>query len=308
MRNAIVTDHAIRSVLAAADTPASVAPLRATLERLGRNPGFRIGGAILLSIIVLSIFLPLFLPHAPDTQNLAQQFVEPVWSVNGSWDHPLGTDHLGRDYLAALVAGARISLMIGFATVLISLAIGTALGVVSGYWGGRVDLAVNFILTVRLTLPVVLVALVVVAVVGNSLLLLIAVIGGLLWDRIAIVTRTATQQLVRRDFVTAAQAIGSSQWRILTREILPNLLGPMIVVCTVELAHAVLLEAALSFLGLGVQPPLTSWGVMIAEAKNQIFFRPWMIAIPGAALVMLVLAINLVGDALSDAIAPDGKA
>lgn len=300
-----MTDHAMSSIV---EARAAVSPLRATLDRLGGNIGFRVGGTILLLVVVLAFLLPPLLPHAPATQNLSQQFVVPVWSANGSWEHPLGTDHLGRDYLAGLLAGARISLMIGITTVLISLAIGIALGVAAGYWGGKVDLAVNFILTIRLTLPVVLVALVVVAVVGNSLPLLVVVIGGLLWDRIAIVTRTATQQLVRRDFITAARAIGSSQFRILFREILPNLVGPIIVVGTVELAHAVLLEAALSFLGLGVQPPFTSWGVMIAEAKNQIFFRPWTIAIPGAALVALVLAINLIGDALSDAIAPDGKA
>lgn len=304
-----MTDHALsEGTDIRRDVATSAAsPLRQTFDRLRRNPGFSVGAAILSIIVLASLLVPPFLPFTPDSQDLARQFAPPVWNAKGTWLHPLGTDHLGRDMLAALLAGARISLLIGLSTAVVSLLIGTALGVAAGYWGGKVDLAVNFILTIRLTLPVVLVALVVVAIVGNSLPLLVAVIGGLLWDRIAIVTRTATQQLVRRDFITAAQAIGSSQLRILTREILPNLIGPMIVIGTVELAHAVLLEAALSFLGLGVQPPLTSWGMMIAESKNQLFFRPWLIAIPGVALVALVLAINLIGDALSDAIAPDGR-
>ncbi|WP_448956259.1 ABC transporter permease [Labrys neptuniae] len=304
-----MTDHAVP--IAAGNGPEAavpISPLRQALARLGKNRGFTVGAAILVLVILASFLLPLVLPYAPDAQDLAHKFTPPVWDAKGNWQHPLGTDHLGRDVLASLLAGGRVSLLIGFSTAMLSLFIGTALGVCAGYWGGKVDLCINFVLTVRLTLPVMLVALVVVAVIGNSLPLLVAVIGGLLWDRIAIVTRTATQQLARRDFVTAARAIGSSQLRILTREILPNLLGPIIVIGTVELAHAVLLEAALSFLGLGVQAPLTSWGVMIAESKNQLFFRPWLIAIPGVALVALVLAINLLGDALSDALAPDGRA
>ena len=186
--------------------------------------------------------------------------------------------------------------------------IGTAMGVAAGYWGGWVDLVVNFIITIRLTLPVVLVALVVVALVGSSLSLLVMVIGLLLWDRFAIVMRSATQQLASREYITSARTIGSSTTRILIREILPNIMGPLIVVASIELAHAILLEAALSFLGLGVQPPNVSWGLMVAEAKSQLLFRPWMIAVPGAALVLLIFAINLVGDALRDVTTPEGKA
>ena len=198
--------------------------------------------------------------------------------------------------------------MIGFLTILISGTIGTAMGVAAGYWGGWVDLVVNFIITIRLTLPVVLVALVVVALVGSSLSLLVMVIGLLLWDRFAIVMRSATQQLASREYITSARTIGSSTTRILIREILPNIMGPLIVVASIELAHAILLEAALSFLGLGVQPPNVSWGLMVAEAKSQLLFRPWMIAVPGAALVLLIFAINLVGDALRDVTTPEGKA
>ena len=262
----------------------------------------------MLVIALAALFAPLLTPYDPTLQDLGNRLVPPVWDARGSWSHPLGTDQLGRDYLARLIHGGRISLLIGFTTVVISGVIGTALGVVAGYWGGRVDLVINFFLTIRLTLPVVLVALVVVALVGNSLTVLMLVIGLLLWDRFAIVTRSATLQLANLEFITAARAIGSSTPRILLREILPNITGPLIVVASVELAHAILLEAALSFLGLGVQPPLFTWGLMIAEAKNQLFFRPWLIAVPAAALVALIFAINLVGDALRDVTAPEGRA
>jgi peptide/nickel transport system permease protein len=284
-----------------------VSPGRVALRRALGHGSLWIGGGILLLVILAAVLAPLLAPHDPYAQNLSKRLVAPFWSAKGGWEHPLGTDGLGRDYLSRLLYGARISLVIGFTTMVISGAIGTALGVAAGYWGGKVDLVVNFIITTRLTLPVVLVALVVVAVVGNSLGILILAIGSLLWDRFAVVTRSATQQLAGREFVIAARAIGSSTMRLLVREILPNILGPLIVVATVELAHAILLEAALSFLGLGVQPPLPSWGLMVAEAKNQLFFRPWLIAIPGVVLCLLVLAINLVGDALRDVTAPEGR-
>jgi peptide/nickel transport system permease protein len=285
-----------------------LSPGRLALHRALRHGSFWIGVGVLLIVVLAALCAPWLTPYDAAVQNLAERVIAPVWSAGGSWVHPLGTDLLGRDYLARLLFGARISLLIGFSTILISGIIGTCLGVAAGYWGGKVDLLVNFILTIRLTLPIVLVALVVVAVIGNSLALLIVVIGGLLWDRFAIVTRTATQQLTNSEFVIAARCIGSSRTRILFKEILPNLMGPLIVVASIELAHAILLEASLSFLGLGVQPPLSSWGLMVAEAKSQIFFRPWMIAVPGLALVVLILGINLLGDAVRDITAPGGKA
>jgi peptide/nickel transport system permease protein len=286
----------------------TMSPGRIAIRRALHHGGFWFGGVILVLIALAALAAPLLTPHDPATQNLALRLLDPVWGPRGTWEHPFGTDHLGRDYLALLLYGARISLLVGLLTVLISGLVGTTLGVAAGYWGGNVDLVVNFLLTVRLTLPVVLVALVAAAVLGQSLPLLVAVIGGLLWDRLVIVTRTATQQLAGREFVVAARAIGSSTPRILFREILPNIMAPLIVVATIELARAILLESTLTFLGLGIQPPLTSWGLMVAEAKSQFLFRPWLIAIPGAALVLLILSINLLGDALRDVTAPEGRA
>jgi peptide/nickel transport system permease protein len=297
--------------VAAAPMPHEVkalSPRRIALQRALRHGSLWIGGGIMLVIALAALLAPLLTPHDPTLQDLGRRLIPPVWDARGSWGNPLGTDQLGRDYLARLIYGGRISLLIGFTTVVISGIIGTALGIAAGYWGGRVDLIINFVLTIRLTLPVVLVALVVVALVGNSLTVLMLVIGLLLWDRFAIVTRSATLQLANLEFITAARAIGSSTLRILFREILPNITGPLIVVASVELAHAILLEAALSFLGLGVQPPAFTWGLMIAEAKNQLLFRPWLIAIPAAALVALIFAINLIGDAVRDVTAPEGRA
>jgi peptide/nickel transport system permease protein len=159
---------------------------------------------------------------------------------------------------------------------------------------------VMFFVTVRLSLPVILVALAVVGLVGSKLLTIMAVLAGLLWDRFAVVVRSLTMQMREREFVLAARAAGCSNFRILTRDILPNLAAPMVVIATLEMANAILLEAALSFLGLGVKPPDPSWGSMIAEAKDFVFFEPWLINIPGFALFVFVVGINLLGDGLQD--------
>ena len=191
--------------------------------------------------------------------------------------------------------------------MLISGVIGTTLGVLAGYFGGRVDMVVNFIVTTRLSMPVVLVALAVVSIIGSSLTVVIWVLGLLIWDRFAVVMRSATQQVRAREFITAAQAVGCSTPRILFTEVAPNVVNHLIVVATLEMAHAILLEAALSFLGLGVQPPTPSWGLMISEAKGLMFFDPWLITIPGIALFLLVLAINMLGDGLRDVTAPENR-
>jgi peptide/nickel transport system permease protein len=274
------------------------------LRRVLRHKGLLIGSAIFGVIVLIALLAPLIAPHDPYAQDLNNRLVPPIWYERGTWVHPLGTDNLGRDYLSRTLYGAQISLLIGLAVMLISGTIGTALGLAAGYFGGRVDMAITFIITTRLALPVVLVALAVVAMVGGTLGIVIAVLGLLKWDRFAVVMRSATQQVRSLDYVEAARAGGSSQLRIILREVLPNVMPHLIVVGTVEAASAILLEAALSFLGLGVQPPLPSWGLMISEAKNFMFFSFWLIAIPGAALALLVLAINMIGDGLRDVTAP----
>ena len=292
----------------AAAAAASPDPRGIALRRVVGHVGLMTGAALLAAIVILSLAAPLIAPHDPYAQDLAKRLAPPIWDARGDWSHPLGTDNLGRDYLSRVLWGGQISLLIGFSVMIISGLIGSTLGLVAGYFGGRIDLVVTFIVTARLALPVVLVALAVVAVASGSLPVVILVLGLLKWDRFAVVMRSAAQQVRHLDYVTAARAAGASTARIILREVLPNVVPQLIVVATVEAASAILLEAALSFLGLGVQPPLPSWGLMISEAKAYMFFSFWMIAIPGTALALLVLAINLVGDGLRDTLAPDGRA
>lgn len=278
-------------------------------KRVFSHWGFMIGAFVLIAIFLMALLAPYISPGDPFDQVLSRKLIPPIWSdsAKATWDHPLGTDHLGRDYMTRLFYGARISLLIGFGAMLISGIIGTTLGVLAGYYGGRVDMVVNFIITTRLSMPVVLVALAVVSIVGSSLTVVIWVLGLLIWDRFAVVMRSATQQVRALDFVTSAQALGCSTPRILLTEVMPNITNHLIVIATLEMAHAILLEAALSFLGLGVQPPEPSWGLMISEAKGMIFFDPWLITIPGLALFALVLSINLLGDGIRDVTAPENR-
>ena len=275
--------------------------------RLLRNKALLVGCGILLVIVVLAVFAPWLSPHDPYVQDLANRTVPPLWEEKGSWTHPLGTDALGRDYLSRLFYGARISLLIGLSVALISGLIGTTMGMLAGYFGGKLDMAVSFLVTTRLSMPVILVALATVALIGSSLPIVILVLGLLKWDRFAVVMRSATQQVRALEYVAAAQSAGASTARILLSEVLPNVLPHLIVIATLEAASAILLEASLSFLGLGVQPPLPSWGLMISEAKAYMFFSFWLIAIPGTALALLIFAINLAGDGLHQWFTPQER-
>ncbi|MBD8891724.1 ABC transporter permease [Roseibium litorale] len=281
-------------------------PSQILIRRVVTHQGLMFGLAVVLLLALVALFAPLLAPHDPYAQNLLARMKPPVF-LGGTWEYPLGTDHLGRDYLSRLIYGARVSLMIGAIAALISGFIGTALGVSAGYFGGKVDAAVTFLINVRLALPVVLVALAVVAVMGGSLQIVIMVLGLLLWDRFAVVMRSSTLQIRRREYVAAAQAIGASTPRVILSEIMPNIVNNLIVVVTLEMAHAILLEAALSFLGVGVQPPTPSWGLMVSEGKKMMLFDAWLVLIPGAVLFVLVLAINLMGDGLRDVTAPENR-
>lgn len=275
-------------------------------KRVFGHQGLLFGGVVLGLLVLVAVFAPFLAPHDPYAQDLMARMQPPVF-MGGTWNHPLGTDHLGRDYLSRLIYGARVSLLIGTIAALISGVIGTAMGVAAGYFGGKVDAVVTFLINVRLAMPVVLVALAVVAIMGGSLEVVIVVLGLLLWDRFAVVMRSSTLQVRGREYVAAARAVGCSTPRILLSEIMPNIANNLIVVVTLEMAHAILLEAALSFLGLGVQPPTPSWGLMVSEGKNMMLFEPWLVLIPGAVLFVLVLAINLMGDGLRDVTAPENR-
>lgn len=276
-------------------------------RRMMAHKGFIIGGVMVLVIFMVSICAPWIAGHDPYHQDLSIRMTPPVWSEKGSWDHPLGTDNLGRDYLSRLVYGSRISVLIGFSCMVIAAVIGISLGLIAGYFGGIADMIVSFIITVRLALPAVLVAVAVVALVGGSMHVVIIVLGCLVWDRFAVVLRATTQQIRSKDYVQAARAAGCSTLRLIIREIMPNLLNSIVIVATLEIGRVILLEAALSFLGMGIQPPTPSWGLMISEGKDLMLFEPYLITIPGVALFFLVLGMNLFGDGLRDVTSPEGR-
>lgn len=276
-------------------------------DRILRHKGVMVGGAVVAFIVLVAILAPVLAPHDPYAQSLIRRLRPPVWMEGGTWAHPLGTDHLGRDYLSRLMYGAQISLVIGVCTALISGVLGTTLGVLAGYFGGRIDTLITFLVTVKLSIPTILLALAVVQLIGGSLTVVILVLGFLLWHQFALVARAVTMQIRDMDYITAAKTIGCSRTRILLTEVMPNLMNQIIVVLTLTIASAIVVEAALSFLGVGVKPPLPSWGIMIAEGRSHIFFRPWLVMIPGVALFALVLSINLLGDGLRDVTSPRGR-
>jgi peptide/nickel transport system permease protein len=284
--------------------PSSPAVMR---RRAMGHYGFLMGGAVVLVAIVVALFAPFLTSYDPYEQDLTRRLVNPVWGEGGSWAHALGTDALGRDYLSRLMYGARVSLIVGFGAAAIAGIVGSTLGLIGGYFGGRVDAVVMYLVNVKLALPGVLVALSLISVLGGSVLVVTLILGFLFWDRFAVVTRSVTQQVRANDYVSAAEAVGASRTRIIVGEILPNVMNHIIVVASLEMAVAILVEAALSFLGLGIPPPTPTWGLMVSEGRNYMFFQPYLIAIPGVAIFVLVIAINMMGDGIRDITAPEGR-
>ena len=284
-------------------------PDRVTMftRRVFGHRSFVFAAIVMVLLILMALFAPLLAPHDPLDQDLLRRLIPPFWDAKGTMEHPLGTDMMGRDYLSRLIYGARISLLIGFCAMMISGVLGTIMGVCAGYFGGKVDMVITFFLTTRLTLPVIMVALALVAVAGGSLKTVVFVLGFLLWDRFTVVMRSATMQIRSLDYVRAAKAIGCSTRRIIFSEIMPNILGNLLVIATCEIAQASRLEATLSFLGLGVQPPTPSWGLMVSEGRDYMLFEPYLVMLPGLAIFTLVISINLLGDGARDIFAPEHR-
>ena len=272
-----------------------------------RHTGFKFGLFLLLLLAFIGIFVPFFVDISPYDQDITNRLLPPVWSEGGSWKYVFGTDGNGRDYLARIIYGTRISLTIGIGAAFVGMIIGVTLGVIAGYFGGVVDQVINYILTCQLALPGILFLLTIISIVGSSVTVVILVIGVLHWTLFLVVTRAATQRIRTLDYVTAAQAIGASRFKIIFHDIIPNVLNQIIVIFTLEVGIAILSESAISFLGVGLQPPTPSWGVLIAEGKEAIFFQPWLIILPGIALFLLVISINMVGDGLRDITDPNSS-
>lgn len=272
------------------------------VRSLVRSREALLGALIVVMFVVTAIGAPVVAPLDPLSQSLQDRLLPPVWQDGGSAAHLLGTDQLGRDVLSRIIHGGRITLLVGFMCALIACVVGTVLGMVAAYAGGWIDSAIMRIADVQLSLPFIILAIALVAVVGPSLLNIIIVLGLTSWVRFARVVRAETLVVRELDYVTAAVALGAGHWRILLHHVLPNVASSIIVVATLEIPRLILMEAALSFLGLGVQPPMPSWGSMVSEGRTYIATAWWLTTLPGLAITMVSLSVNLIGDWLRDAL------
>jgi peptide/nickel transport system permease protein len=256
---------------------------------------------VLLVVLVVPALLAGFIaPHDPVAGDLGQRLKPPAWADGGSWNYVLGTDKQGRDVLSRLIFGARISMGISLSAVLIGGSIGTLLGLLGGYLGGYVDQVILYVVDSFLTLPLILVALVLVAAVGPGVGTSIAVVSMLLWARYARQVRAETLSMRERDFVARARVSGASPMRIMLKHVLPNVASTLIVLATLQVGTVILLESTLSFLGAGVPRPQPSWGVMVADGRDLIVTAWWIAFFPGLAIVLVVLSMNMLGDWLRD--------
>jgi peptide/nickel transport system permease protein len=278
--------------------------LRRILRELAKNKAALLGLTILMVVTASAIFAPVISPADPLNQEVSVRLKPPTLEGGDGRAHLLGTDHLGRDILSRLIFGARISLVIGISAVALAGTLGTLLGLVAGYGGGRTDDICMRLTDTMLAMPFILLALAVIAVLGSSLRNIIFVLGITSWVSYARVVRAEVLTLRTREFVSAAQALGGRGARIIFRHLLPNVLTPVIVIATLEIARMIILESALSFLGLGVQPPTPTWGGMLADGRAYLSTAWWLATFPGLCIMLSVLGINLLGDWLRDILDP----
>ncbi len=289
----------VDAVDTAADSPAPLdRPLRRALRRYARNRGAVVGAAILFILSVISVLVPWLAVLDPEAVDLSHQLQPP------GRDHWFGTDHLGRDYLARTIYGGRISLAVGFVAMLLSIVIGTLVGATSGFAGGRLDNLLMRVVDFINSLPIFFIIMVAQMVLTPNIFNVMWLIGLTSWMAVARIVRGEVLAQREQDYVMAAKAIGSRSAYIVWRHILPNVSGPIIVAATLNIAQAILIESALSFLGLGVQPPKASWGNMLMGAQTRMFNAPWIAIFPGLMICITVISFNFVGDGLRDALDP----
>lgn len=281
--------------------------VRGSLHRLVRLKWGMAAAVIMLVIVASAILAPWIAPHDPLAVNIRHRLAPPAWMDGGTPQHLLGTDQIGRDLLARVIYGGRISLVIGVAAVLLSATIGVLLGLAAGYFGGRVDWTIMTVVNVLLTFPFVLLALAVIAVLGASLTNMIITLGVAGWPIYARVIRAETMAIREREFVVAGRALGMSHARIIFRQVFPNLVSAIVVIATLQVAQVIVLESFLSFLGLGIQPPTPAWGNMLGEGRVYMLNSWWIAAFPGLAIFVTTLVINLMGNALRDWLDPHMK-
>jgi peptide/nickel transport system permease protein len=274
------------------------------LRLIRRSPLAGIGALIVGLVIVAALAAPWLATTDPIDQDLGAALKPPFWLQDGSLDHPLGTDHLGRDVYSRLIYGAQISLTISVLAALLGAAVGVAAGLVAGYHGGRMGAVIMRIVDLNLAFPLILLALAVVALLGANLRNLVIVMAITTWMIYARVVRGLSLTLREQEFVQAVRALGAHDARIIARHILPNVLPPVLVIWTLEVARVILMESALSFLGLGVPPPTPTWGRMLAEGRDYLTMAGWISIFPGLAIMLTVLGINFLGDGLRDLLDP----
>ena len=272
-----------------------------TLVRLRRNRLAVVGLVVLLLLVLVAVFAPLLAPYDYAAQDLMGSFEPP------SWKHPLGTDDFGRDILSRIIYGARVSLQVGVFAVFIAMMSGGALGAIAGYYGGRIDGAIMRGMDILLSIPQILLAIAIAAALGPGLLNLTIAVGVAALPTFARVVRGAVLSIVGQEYIEAAQCMGASDAWIIIRHILPNCSAPIIVQSTIRVAQAILAAAALSFLGLGIEPPYPEWGGMLAGARGYVRDYAYMTVFPGLAIMITIMALNFVGDGLRDAMDPKMK-
>src|SRR5262247_2013121 len=255
---------------------------------------------ILLGLVVTALLSPYVAPHNPIRERLIDRLLPPAWAEHGEWRYLLGTDHLGRDLVSRIIYGSRVSLVVGFAAVAIGGALGIALGVAAGFLGGRADEAIMAVADMQLAFPTILLAIAIIAVLGPSFVNLVIVIGISGWVTYARIARGQVLSFREKEFVEAIRAQGGGPQRIICRHILPNILSPLIVIATLDLARTIILEATLSFLGLGMQPPTPSWGGMLSDGREYLLSAWWIATFPGLALMLTALSFNRLGDWVRD--------
>ncbi len=287
--------------LVAADEPG------AGWRRLLRLRWGLVATGILLLIVAVSALAPVISPHDPLAVNVRHRLAPPAWMDGGTPQNLLGTDQVGRDLLSRMIYGGRVSLVVGVAAVILSASIGVLLGLMAGYFGGWGDWTIMTVINVMLTFPFVLLALAVIAVLGPSLVNMVAVLGIAGWPIYARVVRAETMAIREREFVLAGRALGMGHGRLIFRQILPNVVSPIVVISTLQVAQVIVLESFLSFLGLGVQPPTPAWGNMLGEGRLYMLNSWWIATFPGTAIFVTTLAINLMGNALRDWFDPHMK-
>lgn len=264
----------------------------------------KIAAAIIFLLLICALFSPWIAPHDPIEQNLASALKPPFWEKGGTTTHILGTDNLGRDILSRIVYGSRVSIIVGFAGVLISGIFGTFLGVLAGYFGGKIDAVIMRVTDMMLSLPYILIAIAIIGAIGPSLTNIIIVLGITQWVGYTRIIRFEAMSLSKSEFIEMAIISGNRWWRILLVHILPNVLNTAVVLATLDVGKMIIFEAAMSFLGLGVKPPTPTWGGMLADGRVYLTFAWWIATFPGIAIAITVLGGNLLGDWLRDELDP----